>query len=500
MSYDKSEVDALVASLNSRIDTSNVTLSTVNSAVTAHNISPDAHNTIFATKALKTTVSELSGTVDDLVLRIQDLENFNILKGTLSYSLVGTAGETNVSIAFDIQPIDESHPVTYEVYGDGTLIEGLTFNAAAGTITGTPTYGGTATYIILAKSGNYGAFITVNQNFEGDKQPVIAVTPMSPVTAAVGTAISDIRIQYLITKPEDGVEATLTASGLPDGLTMSSSGVISGTPTTTGTFSSIITIEYPGADIITTTVEFTIVTEDEYSFNTIKQLLTIGDIDTLNTYLGVPISIPLNDHDGVTRNYRVMMTSVDTDDTPGYEHNARFEFLDVVDESIYDGSNRPNYQVSNIRYYLTVGGPDGFMSRLPAWLRKMIVPTNIECAIFDGDVGSRPPNATETLSDKVFLPSVWELCGTLPSSYMVTEGTKSTYYPTSIIRHDTRRRYDRDGEMVRWWTRTTASGGGSSIASVYEMDPFDNGGFNTNPMSNDVHDDSYLAPAFVIAV
>ncbi len=122
-------------------------------------------------------------------------------------------------------------PYTYTVTG---LPAGLSLSAS-GAISGTATASGTYNYTITVKdgSGNTG---TVN----------CSVTVVLPVTA---TCVGITTLQWTAIAPVtmlasggSGSGYTFAASGLPAGLTMSSTGTISGTPVVTGAFAYTVTV------------------------------------------------------------------------------------------------------------------------------------------------------------------------------------------------------------------------------------------------------------------
>jgi hypothetical protein len=95
---------------------------------------------------------------------------------------------------------------------------------------------------------NYTVTITDSKGSKGTLNCSITVAP--PVTTACvsfdaiqGTAITPVS---LTGSGGAGGSYTFTATGLPAGLTMSSSGVISGTPTVSGTFTYTVTIHDAG--------------------------------------------------------------------------------------------------------------------------------------------------------------------------------------------------------------------------------------------------------------
>ena len=123
-------------------------------------------------------------------------------------------------------------PYTFSATG---LPAGLTMSTG-GTISGTPTVSGTFNYTVTVKdsAGNTG---TVN----------CSVTVLSPPTATcvVINAVQNVAITPVTMVGSGGAGGpyTFSATGLPAGLTMSSGGTISGTPTVSGTFNYTVTVK-----------------------------------------------------------------------------------------------------------------------------------------------------------------------------------------------------------------------------------------------------------------
>ena len=120
------------------------------------------------------------------------------------------------------------------------LPPGLTMSSN-GVIYGTPTQSGTFNYTVTIKdsagdTGTVNCSVTVAPQVSGTCLTINAVqgVPISvgPMTATGGT----------------GTGYTFSATGLPPGLTMSSNGVISGTPTQSGTFNYTVTIKDSAGD------------------------------------------------------------------------------------------------------------------------------------------------------------------------------------------------------------------------------------------------------------
>ena len=115
---------------------------------------------------------------------------------------------------------------------------GLSINASTGLISGTPTTAGTSTVTVTANdttgaSGSATFTWTVN-SATGN---TVTVTNPGSQSWTVGTAVS---LQIQATDSASGQTLTYSATGLPAGLSISSSGLISGTPTTAGTGSTTV--------------------------------------------------------------------------------------------------------------------------------------------------------------------------------------------------------------------------------------------------------------------
>lgn len=119
----------------------------------------------------------------------------------------------------------------------GTLPPGLTFNATTGTLSGTPTASGSFSFTITATdrvvTGAGAPFRVARTYTLAVAAPVITVTPTTLPGATAGTA-------YNVTLVGAGAIGpytfTLVDGRLPAGITLSSAGVLSGTPTASGSF------------------------------------------------------------------------------------------------------------------------------------------------------------------------------------------------------------------------------------------------------------------------
>ncbi len=138
-------------------------------------------------------------------------------------------------------------PYTFSASG---LPAGLTMSSA-GVISGTPTVSGTFSYTVTIQDsmGNIG---TVNCS--------VTVTPAPTAACATITAIQGVAITPATLTGSGGAGGpyTFSATGLPAGLTMSSSGTISGTPTVSGTFNYTVTVRDSAGNVGTVNCSVTV--------------------------------------------------------------------------------------------------------------------------------------------------------------------------------------------------------------------------------------------------
>jgi hypothetical protein len=118
-----------------------------------------------------------------------------------------------------------------------TLPTGLTLSTA-GVLSGTPSGSGTFPIVVTVTDANgcTGTGATYNLTITC---PVITVTNPATSTGTAGTAFSQTFTQ---SGGQGGVTFTLASGTLPAGLTLSSAGLLSGTPTQTGSFPITVTV------------------------------------------------------------------------------------------------------------------------------------------------------------------------------------------------------------------------------------------------------------------
>ncbi|HUC59490.1 MAG TPA: putative Ig domain-containing protein [Streptosporangiaceae bacterium] len=148
----------------------------------------------------------------------------------------GTVG-TAVSLQISATDSASGQTLTYSATG---LPAGLSINSSSGLITGTPTTSGSNSVTVTATdtTGAHGSasFTWTINSATGN---TVTVTNPGNQTGTVGTAVS---LQISATDSASGQTLTYSATGLPAGLSInSSSGLITGTPTTAGSNSVTVT-------------------------------------------------------------------------------------------------------------------------------------------------------------------------------------------------------------------------------------------------------------------
>ncbi|WP_175560437.1 beta strand repeat-containing protein, partial [Janthinobacterium lividum] len=146
-------------------------------------------------------------------------------------------------------------PYTYSVTS-GSLPAGLTLNASTGVLSGTTNVAGSFPFSIKVTDSSTGAgapFSATNSYTLSVGAPTITVTPATLPAATAATAYSR---QLTANGGVAPYAYTVSSGSLPAGLTLSGSGLLSGTPTAAGSFT--LTVQAEDAHQFTGTQSYTL--------------------------------------------------------------------------------------------------------------------------------------------------------------------------------------------------------------------------------------------------
>jgi hypothetical protein len=138
----------------------------------------------------------------------------------------------------------------------GILPSGLKLHSSTGTIAGTPTGAGSSNFTIAVSAQEKGTVITTIRSFSITVLSHLAITSSSKLTSGqVGAAYT---AQLQATGGTPAYRWSLTSGALPAGLSLTSTGAVSGTPTSAGTSSFVVAATDSGRPAQRTTRSFSI--------------------------------------------------------------------------------------------------------------------------------------------------------------------------------------------------------------------------------------------------
>ena len=146
------------------------------------------------------------------------------------------AGQVGAAYSTMIQATGGTTPYHWSI-ASGALPAGLTLSATTGTVSGTPTTSGSFTFTAKATDSTSPTAQTATKSLTitvASRPVAVQITTSSLPSGQAAVPYSAALAAIDGTSP---YKWSITSGALPAGLTLASSGTISGTPTTSGTFS-----------------------------------------------------------------------------------------------------------------------------------------------------------------------------------------------------------------------------------------------------------------------
>ena len=132
------------------------------------------------------------------------------------------------------------------------LPTGLVLANTTGLLTGIPTQDGVFTVVVTVTDSSLVAVFSTTQNFSLTIKPIALIITNAPLpNGTVGAAYT-----ALVSTSGGDAPITITATGLPPGITLSAAGAFTGTPTTAGTYT--VTINVTDVNGLGTRTSYTI--------------------------------------------------------------------------------------------------------------------------------------------------------------------------------------------------------------------------------------------------
>ncbi len=221
--------------------------------------------------------------VNDSVQSQPGSRNFSLTVNTTALAATSTLGNGQVGVAYtgQIGATGGTPPYTFVVTG---LPDGLSF--ANGSVSGTPTTAGQSTVSVTVTDS---AKATVTQTF-----PVtIAAGALTVTTTSLPDGTVSVAYSASLTASGGTGKFSWSVSGLPDGLSATTAGAISGAPTKAGSFSVTATVTDTGVSTAVITASKT------FSVTVAVAPLSITSTSLSNPTAGAPYSASVSATGGV---------------------------------------------------------------------------------------------------------------------------------------------------------------------------------------------------------
>jgi hypothetical protein len=226
-----------------------------------------------STVATQLSASALAqpGDVDVLVQDAKSLQQSNHLKfhvfAPLSITTTSVPSASSGTVySATLAATGGQSPYMWSL-ASGTLPTGVTLNSS-GTFAGTPVQSGTFSFTVSAADSQAHAS-TASQSLallvQAAVPPPLSITTSSLANATSGTAYSST---LAATGGQSPYKWTLTSGSLPSGMTLSTAGVLAGTPSQSGTFNFTVSATDSGATPLVASQAFSLVVQSALSITT----------------------------------------------------------------------------------------------------------------------------------------------------------------------------------------------------------------------------------------
>jgi len=182
-----------------------------------------------ATSDTFTLRDDLAGDIVFTVTILPPASPITVTPASLPAPVIGVSYNQTISSSGGVAPY------TYTL--SSALPAGMTLSTA-GVISGTPTATGVFVFGAQITDSTTPTALTTTKNYSFTvAAPVLVITPASPPAGAVSQAYSQ---QFSTSGGTSGYTYVVESGTLPTGLNLSASGLLSGTPTATGTFNFVL--------------------------------------------------------------------------------------------------------------------------------------------------------------------------------------------------------------------------------------------------------------------
>ncbi len=193
---------------------------------TANTVTYQAPTSVSSSQSVTVTATAVANTAVFTTLSIAVNPPPSITSTTLPAGIAGTAYSESLTEA------GGTAPFTWGVIA-GSLPPGITLNTSSGILSGTPTGSGTFQFTVqISDAASFSATQTLSLSIA--PPAALAISTTSLPNGALNTGYS---VNLVATGGVGPYTWSITAGSLPSGLSLSSSGLISGTPSATGTSS-----------------------------------------------------------------------------------------------------------------------------------------------------------------------------------------------------------------------------------------------------------------------